>query len=88
MATISRRGGSSSNEQVVVLKKHIQELSYNAEGNVEYLGIALPNVATSSSGWQIRKMVYSGSDVVAILFAGGTSDFDKVWDLRTTYSYS
>jgi hypothetical protein len=87
MAIISKSGGGSK-EQVVVLKKHIQELSYNAEGNVEYLGIALPNVATSSSGWQIRKMIYSGSDVVAILFAEGNSDFDKKWTERANYSYS
>jgi hypothetical protein len=57
--------------------------------NLEYLGKAEIGTATAGSGWQVKKFSYDGSsNLTDILFAEGTDAFDKVWDSRTTYSYS
>ena len=54
----------------------------------EYIGYAKPGSSSSSSVWQIKKLIYTGDSVTAILFANGDTKFDKIWDNRTSYSYS
>lgn len=66
----------------------IQQISYTAQGLVEYIGFAKPGTSTSSASWQIKKMVYSGTNVISILFADGDLNFDNVWDNRASLSYS
>jgi hypothetical protein len=61
---------------------------YAGGANVVYIGRALPGSAASAAAWQIRRLTYSGDDVTAVDFAGGTNAFSSVWDDRTTYTYS
>lgn len=56
--------------------------------NMVYEGWAAPGVATSASGWAIRKNTYSGSNVVATQWAGGNGAFANIWDNRASLSYS
>jgi hypothetical protein len=65
-----------------------QAMENNTSGQVIYLGEALPGTAKSSSGWRIKKLTYDGFSVVDVQWAGGSSDFDKVWNDRAGYSYS
>jgi hypothetical protein len=54
-----------------------------------YVGYANPGTATSAPGWQIRKITYDGSsNATDVQFASGTASFDKIWDSRSSYSYS
>lgn len=67
----------------------IQRIAYDANGNPEYLGMALPGSAANSANWFIRKIAYDvNQNPVSILFAEGSLNFDKVWDDRATYSFS
>lgn len=63
-------------------------MAYDANGNPEYLGLAAPGTATDASGWMIRQLSYDASQrPAAIRYAGGTVNFDKVWDDRASYSF-
>jgi len=64
-------------------------IAYTAGGLVEYIGYALPGTAITALKWQIRKLTYSGNNVISIQFADSTAKFDKRWDKRAdgTYTY-
>lgn len=51
-------------------------------GTYLYVGEALPNTATSSASWRIKRV----SDT-SVLYADGNSNFDNIWDNRASYSY-
>jgi len=66
----------------------IQRMDYQDSLQPIYLGLALPGTVTSSIGWQLRKMGYSGTSSnlqlpVSVLFGSGNVNFDKVWDNRS-----
>ena len=50
-----------------------------------YIGNAEPGTATSELTWQIKRITDADGSV---LFASGTTKFDKEWDERTGYEYS
>jgi len=51
-----------------------------------YVGKAIKDSLTSSSVWQIRKIVEDG-DVVTELYADDSTRYNKVWDDRLSYAY-
>ena len=53
-----------------------------------YRGEAQVGTGESSSTWRIRKIVLGSDGDVTETWAGGTADFNKSWNLRTTYTYS
>jgi len=53
-----------------------------------YVGFALPGAATSDAVWKIMKLVYSGSNMTQLLWAGGSVQFVNVWDNRAGLTYS
>jgi len=57
------------------------------EGGVTYVGKASPSSPTSAAVWQIKKLETNGT-VFSVLFAGGSDNFNNVWDNRTSLSYS
>lgn len=67
------------------------EVQYNklidVSGNYTYIGEALPGTATSSATWRIKRVEQIGTDY-NILWANGSSDFNKTWNDRLTYSYT
>lgn len=57
--------------------------------NVIYIGESQPGTATSSPNWRIKKLTYNSNNMVTdIKWAGGTNEFTKIWDNRTSYTYS
>ncbi len=67
------------------------EVQYNklidVSGVYTYVGEALPGTGTSEAKWRIKRIEELGDDY-NILWANGTSDFDKVWNDRATFTYS
>lgn len=57
-----------------------------ASSTVTYIGKAVPGTATSAASWLIQKIDTSSG--TSILFAGGASTFDQVWNNRASLSYS
>ena len=57
-------------------------------GTYTYIGEALPGTATSSATWRIKRIeTLSGGDL-NILWASGSSDFNKIWNNRASFAYS
>lgn len=66
----------------------IEAFAYNESGMIEYSGKASPGSSKGATLWQIKKYVYSGTNVVDILFADGNTNFDNEWDERENLEYS
>lgn len=65
-----------------------QIFEYDATPLLIYQGWAQPGQATSATGWRIRKLTYSGTNLTNIQFALGSPAFAFIWDNRASYSYS
>ena len=68
----------------------IKGTSGNANGLLEYICEADPSVAiTAETGWRIRKLIYDGSKFnTQVLWANGTTKFDKKQTSYASYTYS
>lgn len=78
-----------TNEQISIdVEKYTRRIAYNVSDDVQYIGIALPGATESSSIWQIRKLIYSGTNVTEILWAGGNNNFDNSWTNHASLNYS
>ena len=53
-----------------------------------YRGEAVVGSSENVAVWRIRKVVIAGDGDVTETWAGGTADFNKQWNLRTTYTHS
>lgn len=51
-----------------------------------YIGEATPGTLESGNVWRIKYIVFTGNDI-SIRWANGSSNFDKVWDSRLSYTY-
>lgn len=71
---------------------HRKAYAYTTAGGmsvVEYIGVAAPGTLKTDKGWTITKFVYNDNgEVVDQLWADGTDDPAKVWNSRTSYTYS
>ncbi len=64
-------------------------VDYASGSNIIYEGYAAPGTAVTAAAWQIVKHTYDGSDNrLTTKFAGGTNDYNQVWDNRAALSYS
>lgn len=64
-----------------------QAISYDGNGNTEYVGYALPGTSKAAPLWLIKRLTYDGSQrVTDIQFANGVIQFDMVWNDRTSGS--
>lgn len=61
----------------------IDEATYTS---TTFFGYSNPGTSTASSYWQIKIIDESGSST-EIKWADGNSNFNKVWDNRTSYTY-
>ena len=60
-----------------------------SDGNITYVGYAVPGSSEDEAKWQIRKFEYDASgNLIAVKFAEGTVGFDKIWNNRASYTYS
>lgn len=60
--------------------RYAQRIDYEDGDMPIYLGLAIPGTATNTTGWQIRKLLYSGTKNYAITWGSGNNNFDKTWD--------
>ncbi|KKN96842.1 hypothetical protein LCGC14_0164860 [marine sediment metagenome] len=57
------------------------------DSNTSYIGKAEPGSGEAAGVWQIQRITVSGT-ITSIEWAGGTDEFDKVWDDRVGLTYS
>ena len=66
----------------------VSALDYDGSNQLLYTGKALPGSSKASALWQIKKYLYSGSNLTDIQYADGNNNYDNIWNDRTTYTYS
>lgn len=68
---------------------YTRQIDYDASNNPIYLGKANIGTLTSEAKWQIKKITYdANNNPTKIEWAGGNESFTKIWDNRTSLSYS
>lgn len=77
----------ANNNLKVVQDNYTVKIEYSG-ANPIYIGKALPGTASSSAGWQIQKLTYSGSNVTDVQWAGSSLAFTGIWDSRAGYTYA
>ena len=70
------------------MSEYIEKRAKDANGRLEYFGVAEPGSATSAAKWRIIKYSYSGIAEVDKLYPNGSNANVFIWDNRTSYSYS
>ena len=74
-----------SGDQVINAPQSIQYVS----STKNYYGLAAPGTVSSAAAWQIREETLDAiGRTIEIKFAGGTLEYNQVWDNRATLSYS
>lgn len=58
----------------------------DVSGNDIYIGYAVPGTATSATTWKIKRV--NTTNPITILWADGSTLYNKKWDDRATYSYA
>lgn len=76
--------GPSGGDEVPLSKR----VDFNIDGNLAYIGEANPGTLDSAASWRIKYLEIFSDDDVAITWASGNDNFDKIWDNRTGYTYS
>ena len=64
-----------------------QRVDYEGGSNPIYVGEARPGSSLMSSKWRIKKLAYTGNNVIRTSWANGTARFNKRWDNRALYTY-
>lgn len=57
------------------------------DSSTTYVGKAIIGTSTSAPSWQIQRLAVSGT-VTTVLWADGNSDFDNIWTMRASLTYS
>lgn len=73
-----------------VSRKTSDQLEFKVDevdSSTKYVGFAAPGTATSEAKWQIQKISVSGT-VKSGVYADRNTNFDNVWDNRTSLTYS
>lgn len=56
-------------------------------GTTIYIGKAALGVATASPVWQIKRITFTGSQIIT-QWADGDANYNNTWDDRASYTYS
>lgn len=56
-------------------------------GGILYLGKAAPGTTESAAAWKISRVTEATDNDIDVVYAGGTANFDKVWDDHLILSY-
>jgi hypothetical protein len=67
----------------------IRMVKHATNGQMEYVGYALPGATLAEAKWLIKKQVFDANGFVTdFIFADGTSKFDKIMASYSTYTYT
>ena len=66
---------------------NVEALRIDSSGGTTYTGYALPGSSSANPVWRIKRTVVAGA-ITTVTYPNGSSNFDKVWNDRATYTYS
>jgi hypothetical protein len=64
-------------------------LDYDSNQNIIYCGESHTGTSQEAATWRIRNLIYdANNNIIDVRWAEGNQKFDKIWNLRVTYTYS
>jgi hypothetical protein len=81
------RGFESATDSFKTKSPNQAVLIDEVDSSTTYVGKAAIGSAASSPSWQIIKLAVSGT-VTTLSWADGDENFDNIWSLRASLSYS
>jgi len=82
----SRVGNSANGEAFQRIQKANETVRVDDAGTYVYVGYAVVASPTSTAVWKIKRI--KTTNVVEVLYAGGTAFYNSIWDNRASLSYS
>ena len=79
-------GNSESGEGYQRTQKANETIRVDDAGTYVYVGYAVVGSPTSTAVWKIKRI--KTTNVVEVLYAGGTAFYNSIWDNRSSLSYS
>jgi hypothetical protein len=83
---LGRVGNSASGEAYQRTQKANETVRVDDAGTYVYVGYAVVGSSTSAAVWKIKRI--KTTNVVEVLYAGGTAFYNSIWDNRASLSYS
>jgi hypothetical protein len=65
-----------------------QRIAYTSGGLPEYIGFARAGSTEGTAAWQIKKIIYSGTNIIQVLWCDGNAKYDNLWTGYAGFSYS
>ena len=81
-----RVGNSTDGEAYGRTQKANETVRVDDAGTYVYVGYAVVGSPTSTAVWKIKRI--KTTNVVEVLYAGGTAFYNSIWDNRASLSYS
>ena len=63
-------------------------IEYDVSNNPIYIGKAQLGIAKNAAKWQIKKLTWSGSNMIDLQWPNASDAFLFTWNDRASYSYS
>lgn len=70
------------------LARRIDYVTISGSDYAEYVGEARPGSDPTSPVWRVKKLVYTGTNVVAVLWADGDAEYDNTADNMASLTFS
>jgi len=81
------RVGNSIDGQAFQRIREVDELQLvDIVGNDIYIGCAIPGTLTSATTWKIKRI--NTTNPISIKWADSSTLYNKIWDNRSSYTYS
>lgn len=81
-----RIGNSVDGQAFNRIREADETILVDAVGNDIYIGYALPSTSESSANWKIKRV--NTVNPISIKWADGSTLYNKVWNDRSTFTYS
>lgn len=85
LGTYSAKSRTSGTDQVQVVEIDDLAVQIDEGATYTYIGYAAPGTLTAAATWKIKRMTNASG---VIVWADGDSNFDNVYDDRTSLTYS
>jgi hypothetical protein len=82
----ARIGNVESGEAYQRIQKANETVRVDDAGTYVYVGYAVVGSPTSTAVWKIKRI--KTTNVVEVLYAGGTAFYNSIWNNRASLSYS
>jgi hypothetical protein len=76
-----------TNTRGEIVTQSAEAVQLDEVGSTTYIGYAAVGTSVASAAWRIKRIVDSSGDL-SVTFAGGTDNYDQIWNNRAGLTYT